>query len=531
MLLKERKEQFIQKAREKHNDTYDYSKFVYINARTKGIIICKIHGEFPQTPDSHTRGCGCGCPKCGDIRGANLNRSTKEQFIQEAMKTHGDRYDYSKFVYKNSHTKGIIICNIHGDFEQNPANHCGGNNGCPICGNISKANSQRSTKEEFIQKAMGTHGDRYSYDNFEYINTHTQSFITCKIHGDFEQTPSSHILGSNCSDCVNIDMSILFTKSTEEFIQEATKEHGDRYDYSKFVYKNSHTKGTIICKIHGEFPQIPGSHISGSGCPKCGNILVANLQTYTKEQFIEKAMETHGDRYDYSKFEYKDAHTKGIITCKIHGDFEQTPNTHLRPSGCTVCAYDKFSVGRTKSTEQFIQEARETHGDRYDYSKFEYKDAHTTGIIRCKIHGEFPQIPGSHIRGCGCPSCVNKTEGIFKKYLECNKDILKIINVIHKFRPKWANLKDTHKTFYEYDFYIEFVNGLKIIVEIDGPQHHKQISNWTTPLHNQIRDNIKERLIRKQEDIYIIRLLQEDVFQNNNNWQIKFEEFINNKFT
>ena len=64
-------------------------------------------------------------------------KERKERFIQKARETHSDTYDYSKFVYKNAHTSGIIKCNIQGDFEQNPANHCGGN-GCPICGNISK---------------------------------------------------------------------------------------------------------------------------------------------------------------------------------------------------------------------------------------------------------------------------------------------------------------------------------------------------------------------------------------------------------
>tara|TARA_Y100000748_G_C15426794_1_gene461624 strand:- start:782 stop:1108 length:327 start_codon:yes stop_codon:yes gene_type:complete len=92
----------------------------------------------------------------------------------------------------------------------------------------------------------------------------------------------------------------------------------------------------------------------------------------------------------------------------------------------------------------------------------------------------------------------------------------------------WANLKKTHGTSYEYDFYIEFENDLKIIVEIDGAQHYKQVSNWSGPLHNQIRDYIKEKLATNEE-INIIRLKQEDVLSDKNDWQNKFERFVTRK--
>jgi len=133
-----------------------------------------------------------------------------------------------------------------------------------------------------------------------------------------------------------------------------------------------------------------------------------------------------------------------------------------------------------------------------------------------------------------CRYCVNKTEGIFHKYTDENKDILKIKSIKIHFKPVWANFKETHfkqthGTYYEYDFIIELTNGVKIIVEIDGPQHSRQVSNWNSVLYTQIRDKIKERLAVKN-GFNIIRLNQEDIYNNKNDWNKKFENYINRKF-
>ena len=93
-------------------------------------------------------------------------------------------------------------------------------------------------------------------------------------------------------------------KTTEEFIQDAIKVHGDRYDYSKVEYINNRTKVTIICKVHGKFTQLPPSHLTGKGCSKCGRLICGKKLTMDCKLFIKKAKEVHGDKYDYSKVEY-----------------------------------------------------------------------------------------------------------------------------------------------------------------------------------------------------------------------------------
>ena len=104
-----------------------------------------------------------------------------------------------------------------------------------------------------------------------------------------------------------------------------------------------------------------------------------------------------------------------------------------------------------------------------------------------------------------------------------------IKSIDKKYRPKWANLKETHGTYYEYDFLIELINGVKIIIEIDGPQHNIQVSNWAPPLHNQIRDKIKEKLAIEQK-INLIRLNQEHVYQDKQNWKEINNNFIWRKY-
>lgn len=121
-----------------------------------------------------------------------------------------------------------------------------------------------------------------------------------------------------------------------------------------------------------------------------------------KAEFIKKSTTVHGSKYDYSKIEYTNAHTKVTIVCPIHGEFHQRPYCHSNSShGCPRCG---CSVKKT--TNQFILEATGVHSNRYDYSKVSYVSTKTPVDIICQTHGVFKQSPQSHIRGRGCPKCA-----------------------------------------------------------------------------------------------------------------------------
>lgn len=132
-------------------------------------------------------------------------------------------------------------------------------------------------------------------------------------------------------------------KTTEEFIAEARKVHGDKYDYSKVNYTNNNTKVEIICPIHGSFFVLPRIHLQGCECSKCRGV------GSDKEYFIQKAKQIHGEKYDYSKVDYEKSNKKVFIICKRCGkEFLQTPNSHLCGHGCECYAKEAISkAGRS----------------------------------------------------------------------------------------------------------------------------------------------------------------------------------------
>jgi hypothetical protein len=269
-------------------------------------------------------------------------KKTKEEFIAKAKLVHGDKYDYSKVEYVGALTKVCIICPKHGEFCQEANSHLRGQ-GCPKC----KYEKQTCTTDEFIAKAKKIHGDKYDYSKVEYVNDRTKVCIICPKHGEFWQTPNSHLNGYGCSKCAYEVKGKRRSFSKEEFIKKTRKVHGDKYDYSKVNYVNNYTKVCIICPEHGEFWQTPSAHLRGQGCPKCKS----KKQTCTTDEFIAKAKKIHGDKYDYSKVEYVNRKTKVCIICPKHGEFWQTPNHHLSGCGCPKCGIENHCKNKLSCIE------------------------------------------------------------------------------------------------------------------------------------------------------------------------------------
>jgi len=251
-------------------------------------------------------------------------------FIERAKKVHDNKYDYSKVEYVNSHTKVCIICPIHGEFWQTPNNHTHKTKpkGCPKC-----AGRLVNDNESFIERAKEVHGDKYDYSKVKYERSNKKVCIICPIHGEFWQSPNRHLGGCNCPFCSHQS----FKDTTESFVQKAKEVHGDKYDYSKVKYINSHSKVCIICPKHGEFWQLPTNHLRGKGCQKCRDEETSINNKSSKEEFVTKAKQVHGNKYDYSKIEYINSQTKVCIICPTHGEFWQRPNAHLRGRGCRLC--------------------------------------------------------------------------------------------------------------------------------------------------------------------------------------------------
>ena len=188
---------------------------------------------------------------------------------------------------------------------------------------------------EFLQKLKdsGNWNEEYDYSEVDYINKHEKVFILNKNYDTKHLiTPLSLLNGTHCRIHNAIDPHNII-------MAQFKITHGDRYDYSKVKYINANTDVLIICKVHGEFLQNPSRHKSGNNCQKCvGGVKMSS------EKVINDFIKTHGNKYDYSKVKYINAHNKVTITCKIHGDFSQNPQSHKKGGICPECYNEREIV-------------------------------------------------------------------------------------------------------------------------------------------------------------------------------------------
>lgn len=130
---------------------------------------------------------------------------SNETVIKRFRKIHGDKYDYSKMVYKGGNIPIIIICPEHGEFEKKPILHCSGT-GCFKCELERRSKKFRLPLNECIQRLNEKYNGRYGYEKLHYTNAHDDVIVTCVKHGDFVTCLDTHLRrGSNCPKCQQED--------------------------------------------------------------------------------------------------------------------------------------------------------------------------------------------------------------------------------------------------------------------------------------------------------------------------------------
>jgi len=263
-----------------------------------------------------------------------------DEFIKKSSILHNNFYSYEKTVYERSDIRVIITCPIHGDFEQKPLHHLQGM-GCKQC----SLEKRKMTKEHFIKRLINNFGNKYDYSNIpENIDKKTKITLFCKEHNkEFTLSASSLLIGRHCNLCVptkEVTYKKFREKDTLFHTKEKFLEHIKGTSKENLIYLNidkfplTHNEKLLMkCKIHGEFSQTLRNFFVGKGCPKCS----LDSRKLTNEDFILKAKNIHKDKYSYEKTVYLNNHKKVIITCPIHGDFEQKPSHHLQGMGCKNC--------------------------------------------------------------------------------------------------------------------------------------------------------------------------------------------------
>lgn len=435
-------EKFIEDSKKLYGDRYDYSKVNYINNRTPICLIDKEFGEYWETPKKHLSKRG-GYPKRDKI-----NAEKKEKFMAECVSKFGDIYDFSKMEFKGMLKETTIIDKDYGKFDSTPKAILGGYNP------LRQALKIQAKKDKFIQMSYLKYRDKYNLSDIGFVNEKTKISILCAEHGVFKRTPNEFLLGKECPSCMRFDKN--------NFIAKATEKYGNKYSYDKVKFPFVDNKICVTCPTHGDFWIKIKDFLYRKECPKCAPEIKSINTIYTTKSFIEAALKKHIIKYDYSKTNYNGYTNKVCIIChekdedgKEHGEFWQSPNSHLSGFGCPKCGkVHKYT------TDEWIKLAKSAHGESYSYSKSEYISARDKICITCPKHGDFWQYPKTHVSGHGCPKCNSS-------HLEEEmEDFLKTkgIKYIYQKRFLWLGLQSL-------DFYLP---DYHVGIECQGIQHFKE---------------------------------------------------------
>ena len=344
---------------------------------------------------------------------------TKYEFLERAREKHGYKYQYPNLKNKILSSDDIDILYNGALYKQKVVKHI-------LLGRCPEKNTPSKTTEQFINEAKEVWGDKYDYSLTEYKG----ALKKIKIIYDgvvFEQVASSHLSGQ-CPEN---------TLTQENFIRKAKLKHGDKYDYSQVRFKDSKTAVMIGYKgIY--YLQKPHHHLIGN-CPE--NIILSVKKT--TKQFIFEANAIHDFKYIYDKTDYISNQTKVIITCLIHGDFNQRPLSHLQGNGCPHC---NESTG-----EKIIAKYLDKNGIFYDRQHkfhdckniFQLPfDFYIPNLRMCiEFDGKQHYEPVEHFGGIKAYEQLKINDKIKTDYCEEN-----YINLI---RIKYTQLDDIHKILYD----------------------------------------------------------------------------------
>lgn len=353
----------------------------------------------------------------------------------------------------------------------------------------------KTTFEDFVSKAQQTHNNKYIYVNENYYGISKKITAICPYHGEFQQLGSDHLKGFGCRKCASEKTADQNRMSQKDFLKRCKDVHGDRYDYSKSIYKNNETKVIIICKEHGEFQQAPAMHFCGNNCPRCAQLARKESLSESIDDFITKAYAVHGNKYDYVKIYHVNGERVVDIKCKEHGIHTQNASNHLFDHGCPQCGYKKLGLSKRLSQEAYIARAKEKYGNTYDYTKTVYQGMNTPVIITCTKHGDFEIIASWHTQGnCGCPKCsqngTSSLETTLSQYFDS-------IGIKYNHREK---LKLDEKSI-EVDFYIP---SKKLAIEVDGRYWHSELAGRNRNYH------LSKTLFCEKLNIQLIHIFEDE---------------------
>ena len=360
------------------------------------------------------------------------------------------------------------------------------------------------TTESFTAEAKQIHKENYTYEKTVYTHSLKPLIVTCSTcKQDFKILKHNFLKGSEPCSC-HKDKRYL-----DSFILKANTKFPN-FDYTDTKYNKDKQEVNIYCLKHKEFT-IATHHFlnSGYGCPSCGR----EATRIPYEVALQRCTDTHQDTYIYGdkfKNSYISFTKPAIITCRIHGEFKQTPKIHSEGSGCKECVYDT----RKMSVEEFIERAKLIHNDKYTYDDIfieSYNKAKDYVSILCSIHGRFDQWAYNHLQGRGCWYC-SKEINVSKAELELREWLV-------------ATFPDLE---YQYNAYLDFMFGYEIdiyipslilAIEYNGYVYHS--TEYKSNTYHKLKYDIC-----KDNGVDLIHIFE---FENIKVWKDKLADYIRDR--
>ena len=269
----------------------------------------------------------------------------------------------------------------------------------------------------------------------------------------------------------------------------------NEYNYSRVIYRGQQKPVEIYCNACKKwFMQKPEYHWKGHGCKICGRKKANEKEKLSKEEFLRRAKEKHGDKYKYINLNFKSTQDYIEYICLNCGkNNKQKVCEHLK-HGC--------SCNKRLSQQEILERFKKIHKNKYNYSLVVYTGIMDKIKIICNKHNKiFEQIVLNHLNGSGCPKC-NQSSG--ELIIE---NILKEKNILAERNKKYKNLIDLREL--SYDFFLPKYN---LLIEYNGKQHYDTV-NWsgkmtfeeqTKELKNQRHHDWLKRKYAKKNNIKLL---------------------------
>lgn len=343
-------------------------------------------------------------------QGRALRAKRWESWKSRAAEVHHNRYTYPS-PDEDGAKRIRVVCPEHGEFWQAKTAHLAGR-GCARCA------GQGLPSAAWVAKFQAAH-PHLDFSKTTYSTSTAKVIVRCPAHGEFKISPVSLLRGSGCPKCGVARRAATHVVSAKAAAERLAKRHGTSYTYDWGTYTKFTEKMKMICRLHGEFWQLPTDHERGFGCPACGRLRAAeatsealkgvpNIEARTTfDEFVAKAQKTHGNRYSYQAESYTKSTGFVTVICRKHGAFSVRGARHLAGLGCPGCSQQARRDAKLKPLQLLLRDFAKVHGDRYDYSQVaeNYGDSKTRVTISCAKHGAFSQIVNDHLQGHGCPAC------------------------------------------------------------------------------------------------------------------------------